>query len=83
MIDEIDLFAGYCTACSFRGFLPSLSSICAPPASLIFFVNLRNGISTSCKQEMLLQCLRLFSSYTQKIKAPLCDWKGHVVNLPI
>ena len=48
-----------------------------------FFVNLRNGISTSCKQEMLLQCLRLFSSYTQKIKAPLCDWKGHVVNLPI
>ena len=35
---------------------------------LIFIVNLRNVISTSCKQEMLLHSLRLFSSYTQKRK---------------
>ena len=53
MIDQFDLFVGYYTACSFRGFLPNVSSICAPPASLsviIFFVqelSLWNSITYS------------------------------------
>ena len=34
MIDQFDLFVGFYTACSFKGFLPNVSSICAPPASL-------------------------------------------------
>lgn len=45
MIDQFDLFVGYYTACSFKGFLPNYSSICAPPASLSVIIFLVKSLA--------------------------------------
>ena len=45
MIDQFDLFVGYYTACSFKGFLPKVSSICASPASLSVIIFLFKSLA--------------------------------------